>query len=296
MSEDVNSSSDPGPEKRDRYTPKRDFLFVVTYGRSGSTLVQGLLNGLPGTMIRGENNFFILPLFRAWDALSSFYLRHHEDVLANHGSRWAFFGLDEVTLDEFVLDTRGLVVQQLIGSKRKKRKNQVKILGFKEIRWYQIEQKETKRFFEFFEQVFPGARYVLNQRDHAQVVSSGFWQQQESDEVLAALRRVEEIQEFLRQTRPDRTYVVRYELVTSSDPAVVDRELRSMADFVLGEYDDAVIAGMKERMEKGHGPRPFGKSRDAEAPADATDPSPPAEIEPDPAAQPAPATARLEQT
>ena len=31
------------------------YVFVMTYGRSGSTLVQGLLNAIPGYLIRGEN-------------------------------------------------------------------------------------------------------------------------------------------------------------------------------------------------------------------------------------------------
>jgi hypothetical protein len=32
-----------------------DHLFIVTYGRSGSTLLQGILNSTPGVLIRGEN-------------------------------------------------------------------------------------------------------------------------------------------------------------------------------------------------------------------------------------------------
>ena len=38
-------------------TARRDdfgYLFVVTYGRSGSTLLMGLLNSIPGYLIRGE--------------------------------------------------------------------------------------------------------------------------------------------------------------------------------------------------------------------------------------------------
>src|SRR6056297_391020 len=42
-------------------------VFVVTYGRSGSTLVQNLLNGLPGACVRGENENLLAPLVRAWD-------------------------------------------------------------------------------------------------------------------------------------------------------------------------------------------------------------------------------------
>jgi len=32
------------------------YVFVVTYGRSGSTLMQGLLNALPGVLVRGESS------------------------------------------------------------------------------------------------------------------------------------------------------------------------------------------------------------------------------------------------
>src|SRR5690606_340365 len=31
-------------------------VFIVTYGRSGSTLLQGVLNSIPGYLIRGEND------------------------------------------------------------------------------------------------------------------------------------------------------------------------------------------------------------------------------------------------
>ncbi len=228
---------------------------MVTYGRSGSTLVQGLLNTMPGTLIRGENNFYILPLFRSWELLAKCQRSQAGKV---GGPRWAFFGIDDARLDEFAVSVRQLVLKQLTGSKKRKR---MRITGFKEIRWYQIESKETARFFEFFEQVFPGARYVLNRRDHEQVASSGFWQTKETDDVMAALDRVEEIQDYLSKTRPERTHHVRYEKLTSTDSAVADAELRGLADFVLGNHDDSLIARMSEAMTKGHGPRPFGKSR-----------------------------------
>src|SRR6478609_6549835 len=32
------------------------YVFVMTYGRSGSTLLMGLLNTIPGYLIRGEND------------------------------------------------------------------------------------------------------------------------------------------------------------------------------------------------------------------------------------------------
>src|SRR5687768_4449832 len=39
--------------------------FVITYGRSGSTLLTGILNSIPKTCIRGENGGALVHIFRA---------------------------------------------------------------------------------------------------------------------------------------------------------------------------------------------------------------------------------------
>ena len=48
-------------------------VFVVTYGRSGSTVLQNMLNALPGHILRGENANLLAPLVRAWQDLRQFY-------------------------------------------------------------------------------------------------------------------------------------------------------------------------------------------------------------------------------
>ena len=40
-----------------------NFVFIFTYGRSGSTLLMGLLNSLPHYCIRGENNNLLHRLY-----------------------------------------------------------------------------------------------------------------------------------------------------------------------------------------------------------------------------------------
>lgn len=55
------------PADGDAARPARQplgYLFVVTYGRSGSTLVQGLLNSIPGYLIRGENRGVLYRLYQ----------------------------------------------------------------------------------------------------------------------------------------------------------------------------------------------------------------------------------------
>lgn len=238
------------------------YVFVVTYGRSGSTLTQGLLNALPGTLVRGENNMFMLPFFRAWAGVREFQEKNNDNAVKN-GSRSAFYGLDEIDADDFVEATRELSLQALYG---KADRSKVDVLGYKEVLWHRIKRDEVGLFFDWFEQVFPGATYVLNQRDHESVKKSGFWQRQEEQRVMRTLRRVEDMQQFLRETRPGRTHDIRYERITSPDQGVKDKELRGLAEFVVGRCDDGIMRSMHDTLAQGHGPRPFGRSR-AEAEA-----------------------------
>jgi hypothetical protein len=243
---------------RGRKQPKSyGYVFVVTYGRSGSTLVQGLLNTLPRTLVRGENNLYVLHLFRAMHSAQAFrktHLKHNPK--ASHS---AFYGLNEITPASFVQSTRGLVTGHLLGSVSP---DEVDTLGFKEVLWHRIRPAETEAFFDFLDKAFPGCLFVLNERDHEKVVGSGFWQGQDEDEVLQAIARVEEIQAFLRETRRERALDLRYELLTSEDQATSDAQLRALAEFAHGSCDDALLEQLRETRKTGHGPYPFGKSRD----------------------------------
>ncbi len=232
------------------------FVFVVTYGRSGSTLVQGLLNVLPGTVVRGENGLFALQLYRAMTTALAFRTQH-----AKHAPRQvssAFYGVHELRRSRFVGNARALVTRILLGDMER---HDVRVLGFKEVLWHEVTPEETEGFFEWMDQVFPGARYVLNTRDHSSVVTSGFWRRHDTDEALAAVQRVEEIQAHLRATRPDRVHDTVYEQITGDDRAEADAQLRDLARFVTGSCDDALLADLRATLDTAHGPHAFGTSR-----------------------------------
>jgi hypothetical protein len=73
--------------------PPPTWLVVVTYGRSGSTLVQGLLNAMPGVLVRGEHQFALLTLFRVHQQLVAVRARYGE--LSRERGPWAaWFGAD----------------------------------------------------------------------------------------------------------------------------------------------------------------------------------------------------------
>lgn len=239
-------------------------VVVVTYGRSGSTLAQGLLNALPRTVVRGENGMYPLHLFRAAESAVSFA----EKQLVGHPgwkrlarrSHSAFFGTHLLRMDRFVESSRVLMTDLLVGNLDRGGLDRI---GFKEVRWHELRPRETEAFFVWLEACFPGTRYVLNSRDVADVVTSGFWRRRPQDKAERDISRVMDVQQHLRDTRPDRVFDLRYESVTGDD-AVAERQLRGLAEFVLGSCSEEVLSDLRATLEVGHGPFPFGRSKAAD--------------------------------
>ncbi len=51
-----------------RYNSLKGAIFIVCYGRSGSTLLTRVINTIPGACIRGENANALMHLFRVYEA------------------------------------------------------------------------------------------------------------------------------------------------------------------------------------------------------------------------------------
>ena len=142
-----------------------DYVFVVTYGRSGSTLLQGILSATPGVMIRGENGGVLGHLFAFHRTVTG-----HRDRLARPEPLpdthpwWGIDGYrDQTALREF----RRLLLDTLLrptGSTR--------VVGFKEIDW---PVEDLPAVLDFTRAVFPGARFILNTRDLDDVAASKWW-------------------------------------------------------------------------------------------------------------------------
>lgn len=203
-----------------------DYLFVVTYGRSGSTLLMGLLNALPGYCIRGENQGILYDLFQ--------YHSKAVEAREKHGQGGAplttqhpWYGIDAYPEQLATARIRRLVVDTLLRPEPGTR-----VTGFKEIRWWMPKPVE---FLDFLESVFPAARFLLNTRNLDDVASSG-WFRQEPD----ARERLEQVEQRLRDTvgrRRDRGYHVHYDDYVA-DPA----SLRGMYEWLGEPYDPEQVA------------------------------------------------------
>ena len=240
------------------------YVFVVAYGRSGSTLVQGLLNTLPRTVVAGENNFYVLNLFRSLAAMRAFRDKHKRHSVREPIG--AFYRLTRIKRGPFHQAMNDVVTASILGGDKP---TDYDVVGFKEVRWYRIQPGETDDFFTAMDAAFPDVRYILNTRSPEQVLKSGFWSKGDKDNAIAAIERTAAIHDYLRQTRPERTLDVPYEDLV--DPERVDDRLRLLAEFATGTRpSEELLGNLRARLSVGHGPNPFG-GRDTGGPGDATD-------------------------
>ena len=210
-------------DRNDR--PERDdadqlaYLFVMTYGRSGSTLVQGLLNSIPGYLIRGENSAAVTHLHAFHKVLAEESTRGN--LVNRRKVTHPFFGMPDVPLEASVAGIRRLVLETLL-----RPEPDTRVTGFKEIRWYQPDLAE---YAAFLREVFPGARFVVNTRNQADVLKSKWWAKKDNTAYLAGIEeRILDVAAGLG----DAAYRVHYDDYVA-DPAV----LRGLFEWLGEDFD-----------------------------------------------------------
>ena len=156
------------------------YLFVVTYGRSGSTLLQGILSSTPGVVIRGENGGVLEQLFLFHDTVRGHRERlNRADPLPPSHPWWGIDGYSDTTA---LRDIRTLLIETVL-----RPEPDTHVVGFKEIDWMNDRLPEQ---LAFVRAVFPGARFVLNTRDLTHVATSKWWAR--NPNALAELQAMEQ--------------------------------------------------------------------------------------------------------
>ena len=198
------------------------YLFMLTYGRSGSTLLQGILNSIPGYLIRGENREAVYHLYRFHQTC----VKEAGRVAREDGSllpvTHPFFGIDSFPAEESLQLLSETVTRTLLRPEPGTR-----VTGFKEIRWY---QEDLAEFVGFLRAAFPGARFLVNTREHEAVLASKFWRSKPRD---GRLVRAEAAILSVAADLGDAAYRVHY------DDYVADPDVLSGMFGWLGEPYDA---------------------------------------------------------
>ena len=215
---------------------KFDSILIITYGRSGSTLLQGILNSIEGCLIRGENCNFCFGLFESYQNLLK--AKTHRGDRPQH----PWFGahlLDETT---FLIHARRLVKDLLIADVANAHK--VTCYGFKEIRYAYLPEQTLIGYLAFLPQLFPNLALIFNRRNLDDVMKSGWWRDIDQSEARSILRETDRIFEEYACTHAN-CYQIMYEDVVSQSAKLV-----GMFEFLGVPY-------LKDRVARTLG-MPFG--------------------------------------
>ncbi|RLJ67610.1 sulfotransferase [Sulfurisoma sediminicola] len=214
---------------------------VVTFGRSGSTLLQGLLNSIDGCLVRGENHNLCYGLFWAYEALCRAKTEHVGTDKVT--SPW--FGAGLLDPDQFVIDAREVLRRQLLAGTKP---GQVQCWGFKEIRYLpsDLADKRLKgtsnkiwlRYLEFLGKLFPACAFIVLTRNVEQVAESGWWKDHPANKVAAALAEFDQLREDWGGGKSN-VFHIDYDDIVNTTP-----RLQAMFDFLGAPYDKQRIDGV----------------------------------------------------
>lgn len=147
-----------------------DFVVILTYGRTGSTVLQAILNAFPNVVVRGENMNLPAFLFKA-HAASVRTRSHATPVPLPSNDPW--FGAEKVDPDRLLISARRMLIEDVIVPDLG-----VVLAGFKEVRNtpdHFSSFEEFAAYAGFLASVLPGVRFVLNVRDPEATSKSGWW-------------------------------------------------------------------------------------------------------------------------
>lgn len=133
------------------------YVIVCTIGRSGSTLLQGILNALDGCCVRGENGNFLLGIYEAYRAMGQAKTIASHKTLPTH----PWYGGEYFDQKKFMIDIRRIFDEQLAFPKG------TSLAGFKEIRWTQdwLRNVSLSEYIDFLQLLFGDLKIIFLTRD-----------------------------------------------------------------------------------------------------------------------------------
>lgn len=209
------------------YPDLKGTIFIVTYGRTGSTLLQRLLMTIPGCTIRGENHNLLELL---WKAVGRAQQARSVWGKSVQPPDHPWFGADQIApaaLRDALVDA--FVLHVLSPPK------QARWFGFKEIR-YNALGDQFPEMLDDMRASFKNAVFVFNGRNVADVAASAWWKNWKPENVAALVAAMDKRFADYAAAHPDCCFMTRYEAF-STDP----QALRPLFEKLEEPFDEAAI-------------------------------------------------------
>jgi hypothetical protein len=213
---------------RRRYPRLEGTVFILTYGRSGSTLVQALLNSAPGVHIAGESFDAFGGLVMASDRATRAHMTWGQSA---RGPDHPWHGADMI--DEWAFEAEaGLAFAAHVI----RPPHDVRWFGFKEIRLQPWEDR-LDLYIATLRRSFPNARILFNSRAADEVAASKWWVERPAEDVMAMVARLDARFAAYAAAHPDHAHHLCH-AETVADP----ESLRPVFEAMDLPFDVAALA------------------------------------------------------
>jgi len=213
---------------------EKQHVFIVTYGRSGSTLLQKVLQSIDGYFIRGENNHTLYPLFLAWrrahEARFQFGKNNHEET-----NPW--YGADAIQPGAFGAKLCQAFLEEVIRPPEGAR-----VVGFKEIRFHEAGEALFEPYLDFIYENFENSKFIFNMRRWENVSKSSWWATMKPERVQAIVEECDTLYTAYAARYPERCHMMHYE-----DHAGNADAYTGMFEFLGEPFDRTKVASLIEK-------------------------------------------------
>lgn len=205
------------------------YVFVFTYGRSGSTLLMGLLNSLPGYCIRGENGNALYKLYE-FDKRLQLSLSEAGNIKNSVRPTHPWFGLHQLNMPQLRADLRDTFTRNVLTPEKGAR-----VSGFKEIRFSESEVPDLEGYLAFVREVFAPCKIIFNHRKMDNVAKSGWW-----GNMPKALEKLQFMEDrFNAIPASDSVYHFSYDALVA-DPTYA----RGLMEFLGERFDETAVRNL----------------------------------------------------
>ncbi|MEM9009907.1 MAG: sulfotransferase [Pseudomonadota bacterium] len=146
-------------------------VFIVTYGRTGSTLLMQVLNAIEGYYIKGESSGIVYSLAQTVKAAEDMLRRLEKGRRVRTVS--ALYGAQHINFALIQKQAMTALNQIMYRSPRGRRKGRYRVYGFKEVEY---DLPDLAEHLDFLSERFTASAFIFLTRDHEEVAKSGFWQ------------------------------------------------------------------------------------------------------------------------
>jgi hypothetical protein len=211
-------------------------VFIVTYARSGSTLLQKVIAGIPHCHFTGENADALGGLFASWKAAVAARAEAGGEARAGPGDPWR--GAHRIDPERYNRRLAQVFVEEVLQPPRDTR-----ILGFKEVRYFDYDNRLAE-YLDYIRATFDPVLLVFNRRDPEAVARSAWWKDH-PDDIAAAVRAFDAATGAYAAAHPQETLVLAYD-IWSRDPEA----LRGLFGRLGASFDPAAVSRLlSERLD-----------------------------------------------